>query len=312
MQSDRRNRSTTDPAFELEANPLDRSDSQLSGMGRWRGMSANPPAWVGQECSHRLNVEPQLNLLTSAIESPTQTKIRATYELKFLIDDDQAAEIMAWAKQHLDADCHADPSLGDGYRVNSLYLDTPDFDVFHGTQEFRQTKYRLRRYGSERLVWCELKQKSKGLVRKRRVAIEESELGQRLTTREEVDWVGSWFRDQLDAQCLRPVCQITYRRFARMRETHEGTVRLTIDDHLNAQLSRGWEVLSSSLEGTPLLTGQRILELKFHGAMPVMFRGLIEEQKLQVTSFSKYRTSVEKCVPQEWMSCNTPRGTDDV
>ena len=307
MQSDRWKRSTEDRVFEPEANPLHGYDSSLSDSGRLRLM----PATVGQEMTHHLNRVAQVDLATSATESPTRTKSRGTYELKFLINEDRAAGIIAWAKEHLDADVHADPSFGDGYRVNSVYLDTPHFDVYHGTSKIQQLKYRLRRYGSEGLVWCELKRKSKGLVRKRRVSIEEADLAPRLTSNDESDWEGNWFRSQLHAQCLRPVCQITYQRFARMRATDEGTMRLTIDDHLKAQLASVWEVPSNPLDGISLLDGQRILELKFQGAMPVLFRRLVEEQQLQLTSFSKYRTSVIKCVPLDWLSGDTIRGMDD-
>ena len=62
---------------------------------------------------------------------------------------------------------------------------------------------------SHPLVWCELKRKRKGLVRKRRVSVNELDLALRLTSMNEADWEGDWFRSQLDLQCLRPVCQVT-------------------------------------------------------------------------------------------------------
>ena len=312
MQSGGQKRSIEDQIFELGANPLGGRDGTLSDSDQSRFRPETKPVPIDHESSHCPNVEPQVHRRTSAIESPTPIKSRGTYELKFLIDEGQAAIIKAWAKEHLDADCHADPSFRDGYRVNSLYLDTPHFDVFHGTEEHRQMKYRLRRYGSEGQVWCELKRKSKGLVRKRRISVEESELARRLALRDEANWEGSWFQHQLEASCLRPVCQVTYQRFAYTKETHEGNMRLTIDDHLKAQLCDTWEVPSSVLDGGTLLNGQSILELKFQGAMPVLFRRLIEEQQLHVTSFSKYRTSVEKCVPQNWLLCTAKQGVQDV
>jgi hypothetical protein len=311
MQSDRWKRSAEDRVSEPDANPLNGCEGSLSDSGRWRFTPAISHGTAGQEIPPHLSIVPQTDLTTSAIETPARTKSRGTFELKFLIDEGRAADIMAWAREHLDADPHADSSLGDGYHVNSLYLDTPHFDVYHRADSFRQRKYRLRRYGSEGLVWCELKRKRKGLVRKRRVSVDEADLALRLTSMNEADWEGDWFRSQLDVQCLRPVCQVTYQRFARMKATDEGPVRLTIDDHLKARLAGAWEVPSSPLDGISLLDGQRILELKFRGAMPLMFRRLVEEQQLQVTSFSKYRTSAEECVPLDWLSGDTTRGTDD-
>ena len=71
-------------------------------------------------------------------------KSRGAYELKFLVAEDRAREIMDWARTHLAPDPHSDSESNDGYRVNSLYLDTPKFDVFHRTGFCGRRKYRLR------------------------------------------------------------------------------------------------------------------------------------------------------------------------
>lgn len=238
--------------------------------------------------------------MSPSLGNPAAGKKRqGAFELKFLIDEDQAADIIGWARHHLEADPHFDPDLGDGYHVNSLYLDTPQFDVFHRREGFCQQKYRLRRYGCNPLVWFEQKRKRKGLVRKRRVPVDQAEIPLRLDQPAEVEWPGHWFRRKLDEQQLRPVCQVTYQRLARFKNTDEGVVRLTIDDRLRAIPAEGWTIPTGSLEGVSLLEGKRILELKFRGAMPGMFRQLVEEQRLQVASFSKYRTSVAVCIPPE-------------
>lgn len=295
---------------------LNGCEGALSGSGRWRLMSAASQGSVKEAASPLLSIVPSADRADVAV-APAKAKSRGSFEFKFLIDEGRAADIMAWAREHLDADPHADPELGDGYRVNSLYLDTPHFDVYQRADSFRQRKYRLRRYGSEGLVWCELKRKRRGLVRKRRVSVEEADLALRLTSMDEADWEGDWFRSQLDVQCLRPVCQVTYQRFARMRATDEGPVRLTIDSRLTGRLAHEWRVPSSPLDeasqlgGIPLLNDQRILELKFRGAMPLLFRRLVEEQQLQVTSFSKYRTSVEECVPFDWLTGDEAEGTGE-
>lgn len=286
------------------------SHGSLSESGRWRLTPAASSSPTGQTASPVLSIVPRSDAAEVATTTPS-AKSRGTYELKFLIDESRAADIMAWAREHLDADPHSDPALGDGYHVNSLYLDTPRFEVYHRADSFRQRKYRLRRYGSEGLVWCEVKRKRKGLVRKRRVSVEDADLTSRLTSMSDADWEGEWFRRQLGERCLRPVCQVTYQRFARLRTTDEGPLRLTIDSRLTARLAHDWQVPSSPLNGVSLLNGQRILELKFRGAMPVLFRRLVEEQQLQVASFSKYRTSAEECVPFDWLIHDEARGAGD-
>lgn len=245
------------------------------------------------------------------IADTTPSKSHGAYEFKFLIDESQTGEIIAWARENLNPDPHADPELADGYRVNSLYLDTSYFDVFHRTTGFRQQKFRLRRYGRETVVWFEQKIKRKGFVRKRRTSVPDTEVANRLAQLADMDWDGHWFRSQVDERGLQPVSQITYDRFARIGVANDGPIRLTIDDNLTARLAQGWQVPAGAIEGIPLLEGKRILELKFRGAMPGVFRRLIENHQLRLTRFSKYRTSVEECVPLDCLAGDETRGMDD-
>src|SRR6185503_15586261 len=48
------------------------------------------------------------------------------------------------------------------------------------------------------------------------------------------DWSGRWFERRLRARDLRPVCQVTYLRTARVGATAAGPFRLTIDSQLMA------------------------------------------------------------------------------
>lgn len=229
-------------------------------------------------------------------------KPHGAYELKFLIDEERAQRIMSWARSHLNPDPHAGGEQGDAYLVNSLYLDTPNLDVFHRSELFRQRKYRLRRYGSESRIWLEVKRKRRGLVRKHRVSIDDHRITQHLTEPADTEWDGAWFRQRLDELALRPVCQVTYERFARVGTTTSGTMRLTIDSNLNGCLASAWQVPSGPLNEVCLLENHRILELKFQVVMPLLFRRLVEQERLLTTAFSKYRTSVEECVPLDWIA----------
>lgn len=226
----------------------------------------------------------------------TEKKPHGTFELKFLIDDELTLTIKDWARLHLGPDPHMDPEVGEGYRVNSLYLDTPEFDVFHRMPGHRKRKFRLRRYGRESLIYFEQKHKRQGLVRKKRVGVPETEVAWRLQSEPDHAWDGHWFRRRVDEDRLRPVSQVVYQRFVRVTSTPEGPLRLTIDNQLQASKFTDWKVPQGDLEGVPLLVGKQVLELKFRGAMPSMFRRLIDQHQLQLTSFSKYRRSVEECL----------------
>lgn len=238
--------------------------------------------------------------------SPSLISPHGASEMKFVVDATVADSIAAWAEQHLVADPHAGEN-GEGYCVNSLYLDTPNFDTFRRRPGFRRRKFRLRRYGNEPTIWLEVKRKRNGLVRKRRVSVAESEWSRQLQQPCDLEWEGAWFRRRLDQRQLQPVCQVTYRRTARIGTSASGPIRLTIDRDLFATVAADWRVSSeplsveslpgASLLGNSLLNGRRIVELKFRDVLPASFRGLIQDLRLAPSSFSKYRESVAACIP---------------
>src|SRR5262245_27328305 len=97
--------------------------------------------------------------------APSALGRQGSYELKFLLPDPLADEILTVVRSSLAPDPHADLALGDAYRVNSLYFDTAGLDVYHRFGAFGRRKFRLRRYGSESRVFLERKSKSSGRVR---------------------------------------------------------------------------------------------------------------------------------------------------
>ena len=56
------------------------------------------------------------------------------------------------------------------------------------------------------------------------------------------------------------------------------------------------ELPTSPLSGEPLLKSRRIVEFKFREVLPVSFRGLIQNLRLEPAAFSKYRECVAACV----------------
>ena len=91
---------------------------------------------------------------------------------------------------------------------------------------------------------------------------------------------------------LSPRCQIIYARVALVGMSSEGPVRLTLDRDIRSFPTTDWLVADTN-EGTPLLTNQRILELKFRSSLPAIFKGLIEELGLTAQAVSKYRLSID-------------------
>ncbi len=226
----------------------------------------------------------------------------AACELKFLIDLPTADAVLAWARAHLQPDPHAEtsPDQNDGYRITSLYLDTEQFDVFHRRGSFGRSKYRIRRYGGSDLAFLERKLKTKGLLAKRRSTLDLARLQLLHDTTPVADPDAFWFHRRLIARALKPVCQISYQRTARFTLTQLGPIRLTVDHHLHA-LPAPRLAFSDPAAAQPILPDQRVLELKFRGDIPQLFKQLLLDFALAPSPFSKYRHAARTlgCVPEQ-------------
>ncbi len=262
-------------------------------------------------------------------ESPSSTtplwqshRPEGAFELKFVVDDRKAEGIRDWARQRLEPDPNAAPVEADAssgtrghadcYRVHSLYLDTPRLDIFHRIPAMQGAKYRLRRYGNDHVVWLERKQKTEGIVRKQRAASTDGEFLHRLRGPVEESWEGTWFRDQVDGLALRPTCHVTYERFARVGITPSGPVRLTLDSGLCGERTAEWAVPRALLASPSLLVGRSILELKFRGVVPTLFKELMQDLQLATGRFSKYRETVRRFAEAPSTGDADPaRGQDD-
>ncbi len=228
-------------------------------------------------------------------------------ELKFLVNPATAEEIRAWARSHLQPDPHCDGDQADGYRITSLYFDTGNFDVFHRRGSFGRSKYRIRRYGLGEVAFLERKLKTKGLLAKRRSILNLNQLDALHSSPALRDSEAFWFHRRILARGLRPICQIAYRRTARFAVTDLGPIRLTLDDDLRAlPLSR-----LSFDDQTPsnlVLPEQWVLELKFRGELPALFKGFLQDFALAPQAFSKYRHAarVLGCVPEPAAASPSP------
>ena len=209
-------------------------------------------------------------------------------EFKFLVTPARAAEIRAWAKERLSPDSHA--GSNGTYRVTSLYFDTAAFDVFHRRGSYGRAKYRVRRYDDAPSVYVERKMRTECLVSKRRSVIEAGEVS-RIAGAGDGDWSGGWFQRRLRARQLGPVCSISYVRTAMAGQQPDGSlVRLTLDEELCATRVHS-PAFGEPYSGIRFAGGDQILELKFLGDMPALFKELLGSFTLNRSSVSKYRTA---------------------
>jgi VTC domain len=217
----------------------------------------------------------------------------AARELKFQVPPGIADGVMAWSRARLSPDPHGAGRFGDEYRTTSLYFDTDGFDVYHRKGSFGRSKYRIRRYDAAPVAFLERKLRTKNVLTKRRTAVPLEALGQLSAQTPDPVWAGLWFQHRIEARRLAPTCQITYQRVARIVTTFDGPARLTVDRDVVARQVRAAEFLPDDGGATVVLNGDAIVEIKFLGHPPALFRELVETFALEPFAISKYRLSVE-------------------
>lgn len=194
------------------------------------------------------------------------------FEMKFLLTEEVAREVEGRVRQHLSLDSHANPELGNAYLTTSVYTDTPAFDIFHRTGAIGRDKYRARSYGTGGLIFLERKTRTGDRVRKLRSLAPE----------------GDWFRHEVDARKLQPVCRVSYERVAFTGLAGGGAVRVTFDRNVRGTRASGWAV--DPVGPAPvLLDGRVICEFKFRHALPGLFKDIIHALALSPSTVSKYR-----------------------
>jgi hypothetical protein len=210
-------------------------------------------------------------------------------ELKFILEPALAGRVREWARIHLDPDPHGAGTAGDEYLTTSLYFDTEEFHVYQRRGSFGRSKYRIRRYGAADAAFLERKLREPTILAKRRTLVPLTGL-ERLEQACDSAWSGGWFHARVNARRLRPVCQVAYRRTARVSTATGDVVRLTLDDTLMAQPASA--IGFREPRGVPVLDGRQILELKFRHHPPAVFKRLVEEFALTPAPASKYRLSM--------------------
>ena len=211
-------------------------------------------------------------------------------EVKFLIDSGCAGAIGDWARAHIGPDPFAQDPAG-FYHTTSLYFDTEELDVLHRRGSYARSKYRVRRYGRAENLFLERKLKKSGVVTKKRSIIGLTELGRLSDADAQKGWNGYWFHRRILARQLRPICQISYLRLARVTHTEAGPLRLTMDQELRANRTEAM-LFDHGTSTVPLSEKNPILELKFRNEMPALFHKLVKEFSLSPAPVSKYRLGV--------------------
>lgn len=257
-------------------------------VGRQRGQTPVPAAEVGVVDGDQ---ERQRGAKFVAMKRESESGV---FEIKFPVPQDRIEAVLAWMRAALHPDPHGTGEHGDSYLVQSVYLDTSNFDVFHKRGSFGRAKFRIRRYGTNPAVFLERKLKRTGVVRKRRVPVEAGELTSLNAEANGKVWAGAWFHHRLALRGLRPVVRMTYRRVARFGDGQEGRFRVTLDRDVRAEKLDTLQA-PQPFDAEDLLGGGALLEVKFKDALPAQVKGLLERTGLSSGPFSKYRLGIKSC-----------------
>ena len=217
-------------------------------------------------------------------------------ELKFVLDPAAAASIRDRVRTMLTPDSYASGPFADQYETTTIYFDTADYAVYTRRGSFRRAKYRIRRYGESDAVFLERKLRTPDSLSKRRTLVRIEDLPLIAADAPDTTWPGRWFHQRLAMRQLRPVCQVRYLRTARVGVTEYGPIRFTIDEQLVGCLNDGLEF--RSMDGASSLTPKTILEMKFRGPIPAVFKIIAEEFALEAVRVSKYRLGLEATRPE--------------
>lgn len=179
-------------------------------------------------------------------------------------------------------------------RVQSLYYDTPDYELIRWSLErpVYKEKLRLRAYGEPGTLtrsFTEIKKKYNGIVYKRRIELplEEAMEGLRRgrmpegagQVGRETEWMTARYH-------LQPAAVIAYNRDAWFCPAEPG-VRVTFDRDISF---RDWQLnLNIPAENLPILPeDQRLMEIKTGAACPLWLARLLQANGIRRTHFSKY------------------------
>lgn len=210
------------------------------------------------------------------------------YENKYRLSSAQYERFMREARGRLAGDEYGKET------ICSVYFDTRDFRMIRASIEkpVYKEKLRMRCYGvptagSE--VFVELKKKYNGVVYKRRVV---------MSYKQAYDYLVKGVNPGVDGQILReidyalefynpvPVMNISYSRES-FYDANDPAVRVTFDGDVR------WRASDLGLErgayGESLLEGgERLMELKTAGAIPIWLCRALSGAGVFPTSFSKY------------------------
>ena len=244
----------------------------------------------------------QLRQLTLDPERSASPQLRfRRFECKYLLTQAQAN----LTRRFLEGWVQPDPNAGrnNEYPISSLYLDTPDLQLFRETIEGNEDRFklRIRSYADapDAPVFLEIKKRRNRIVRKLRCRVSRRDFERLIITGSielanrspaEVETCEE-FRTKMFARGAAPVVQIGYMREAWIgRDDPE--VRVTFDRRLLSCATDSAQLRLPTSSWDTVEARRIVLELKFNDRCPAWMLQAIKAFSLVRTSYSKYTHAV--------------------
>ncbi|HJQ80680.1 MAG TPA: polyphosphate polymerase domain-containing protein [Lacipirellulaceae bacterium] len=229
------------------------------------------------------------------------------YERKFVVPEHAADSIRHFVESYLPLDEHMAPGEPFGYRVCSLYLDTPGYALYRQSIDGIKNRYKLRiRFYSnspDSPAFLEIKQRKTETVHKLR-AVVSKRAAERVLRGEWISPKELLSPSDTSARALAEFCEcrdrlhavgtafISYRREAYVSRSAE-SVRVTFDRQIAGHPYHPDMGLTVPLDEAFVVVDGAVLELKYNGRAPRWMHDLITHFGLQRRSFPKYVFGVD-------------------
>lgn len=228
---------------------------------------------------------------------------RQRFELKYRISESKALQIRQFVQTYLDCDLYGQTQPNLSYRVNSLYLDSPNLKTYRDTinGDRNRFKLRLRYYDvNEGPVYFEIKRRHNKVIRKERASVQRELVDDLLNggvpthnhlvhkTPGQLHSLSNfiYLHNMIGAS---PKVQVTYLREAYERP-NDNSARVTFDRNVQTcsryKKSYGLDVRYDN--PVSVFGNTVILELKFTDRFPHWMQELIQVFHLRQQSAAKY------------------------
>ena len=240
------------------------------------------------------------------------------YEKKIIMDDKQYEAFLKCLLKYMNYDSHC--IGGKMYTIYNIYYDTDNDDIINYSlsKPYYKEKLRLRSYkpikeGSSEEVFLELKKKINGIVSKRRVVLAIDELENFLhkgIRPPKKDFISEQVLNEityfLSKNKVKPSVVINYKRMAffgkedkDFRVTFDTAIKTRREDFYLGGIDYGTDILKP---------GQRLLEIKILGAIPLWLTRILSDHNLFPQGFSKYGSEFEYyCTHEKYKNNNIER-----